>query len=326
MEEYIRRLQKKEVLDFEDFHTIFLKISENTYDELQVAVLFSLLYEMPENHLVPAAKALRSFAIPHLQKDGYLDVCGTGGDGMKTFNISTAVALLLESYGIPISKHGNRAVSSNSGSSDVLEVLGVQSERLAVFQHFFLSAQEHYPLLRNIQPLRRQLAVPTFFNLLGPLLHPSDNLTYQFVGVHEMRLLEPYAHALHQLGRKRVCVVHGLDGMDEITLTTQTQCVSCNEEGICSYYCIQPTTFGISLCSKNELLTINVKTSAQDIWNIFTPNHRSPKQDIVLLNAAYAAAIVADEDPHILFQKFQKHIDEGKVYEYMNTITGGRKK
>lgn len=176
--------------------------------------------------LAAGARALRARMVRVNAPAGAIDVCGTGGDGAHTLNISTAVALVVAGCGVPVAKHGNRAMSSKSGAADVLEALGVRlSEDTVTLERClreagvaFLFAQYHHPALRNVAAARRQYGKRTIFNLLGPLVNPAG-VTRQLVGVFAPQYVVPMAEALRELGSERACVVHGAGGLDELSAT-----------------------------------------------------------------------------------------------------------
>ncbi|MGC9211842.1 MAG: anthranilate phosphoribosyltransferase [Athalassotoga sp.] len=226
--------------------------------------------------------------------DGYvIDTCGTGGDGGKTFNISTAVALVAAAAGVKVAKHGNRAVSSKSGSADVLSTLGLDIEEdfetakrsieNTGFAFFF--AQKYHLAMRNIAPVRRDLGVRTVFNLLGPLTNPVK-IKGQLIGVYDRKIVHLIAEVLNNLGIERAMVVHGSDGLDEITITGKTY-VSELKEGIIKDYTIDPRDFGIFYANIEDIKGGDPLENATIIRSIFE-GKRGPKREIVLINSAAA--------------------------------------
>jgi anthranilate phosphoribosyltransferase len=231
-----------------------------------------------------------------------LDVVGTGGDGTNTFNISTTVAFVVSACGVKVAKHGNRSVSSSCGSADVLEALGVELdvtpetvERCIneIGIGFLFAPALHGAMKHAIGP-RKEIGIRTIFNILGPLTNPAK-ADCQVMGVYREDLVEPLAQVLHNLGCRRGFVVHGLDGMDEITLTAETAVATVTEEGIAMSR-ISPEQFGLSRCAMADLRGGDARGNAEIVRNILG-GEKGPRRDVVLLNAAYAllaAGKVAD--------------------------------
>ena len=255
------------------------------------------------DEIVGAAQAMRAraIAVPH-SCNIVLDVCGTGGDGLHTINISTAVAFVVAACGIPVAKHGNRASSSRCGSADVLEALGVlldyspqeasaQLERGGVA---FLFAQQYHPAMRALAPLRKALGVRTIFNLLGPLTNPAKS-THQLIGVAQSRSLEVIAAAAAQLGVRSGAVVHAENGLDEVAGDVPTTMLRFRGEQI-EREVIDPAVFGIN-ASLESLRGGDALENAQALLDILN-GEISPRADVVALNAA-VALLIADCVPTI---------------------------
>ncbi|CCQ91709.1 Anthranilate phosphoribosyltransferase [Nitrospina gracilis 3/211] len=249
------------------------------------------------SEITGAAKVMREKA-EKLEADGEhaVDTCGTGGDGANTFNISTAVAFVVAGTGVAVAKHGNRAVSSRSGSADVLKCLGVnvEAEKSVVEKCLkdagiaFLFAPSMHKAMKHAADVRRELGFRTIFNLLGPLTNPAG-VKAQVVGVFDVKWTEPLANVLGKLGCRHAFVVHGEDGLDEITLTTSTQ-VAELKDGKVKAYVFKPQEVGLTLCNAKDLQGGEVEDNAELVRGILA-GAPGPKRDIVLLNAA--AAIVA---------------------------------
>ena len=241
-----------------------------------------------------AAKIMRKFATRiKSRRRKILDTCGTGGDKKNTFNISTITALVVAGAGAVVAKHGNRSVSSQCGSADLLEALGVNlqieeahlKECLDKIGIAFLFAQKLHPAMKNVAAVRKELAVETIFNILGPLTNPA-NASHQMMGVYKADYVEPLAHVLKNLGLKKAIVVHGSDGLDEITTTAKTFISEYTGKEIISYD-ITPAEVGIKEAKDNDLLGGDLATNVR-IANEILDGGKGPKRDIVLLNAAYA--------------------------------------
>lgn len=226
-----------------------------------------------------------------------VDTCGTGGDRLKTFNVSTVAAFIVAGAGITVAKHGNRSVTSKAGSADVLEALGfnlqMRPERakqaLDEIGIAFLFAPNFHPAMKHALGPRRELGLRTVFNLLGPIVNPCP-LDGQLMGVYEGSLTPTVARVLSNLGVKRAFVVHSLDGMDEISITSATQ-VSEVKGGEVSTYVVFPEDFGFKRTDPRELEGGNAEENAKLMRLILSNELEGPKRDVVILNAA--AAIVA---------------------------------
>jgi anthranilate phosphoribosyltransferase len=225
-----------------------------------------------------------------------VDTCGTGGDASGTFNISTATALVTAGAGVRVAKHGNRSISSKCGSADVIEALGVNiqlspecaAQCLREVGICFLYAPNLHPAMKQVQAIRRELRMRTIFNLLGPLTNPA-RASGQVVGVYSLDLVEKVAEALSMLGLRRALVVHGLDGLDEITITGTTRVAEAREGSVRSYE-VEPEEFGMKRATLQDLSGGDAAENAAIIRAVLG-GEKSPRRDVVLLNAA--AALVA---------------------------------
>jgi anthranilate phosphoribosyltransferase len=246
------------------------------------------------DEITGAVRALRAHAAAVRPRAAVLvDTCGTGGDRRGTFNVSTAAALIAAGAGLTVAKHGNRAMSGTVGGADVLEALGVQldlpPERVAACIDEvgigFLFAPTFHPAMRHAAAPRRELGVRTIFNLLGPLSNPAG-ARRQVVGVFAAEWTEPLAHALGRLGSEHVLVVHGADGLDEITLAAPTQ-LSEWKQGAVRTYRVTPEDFGLTRCRDSDLACGDRDTAAAIIKGIVA-GAGGPCADIAVLNAAAA--------------------------------------
>jgi anthranilate phosphoribosyltransferase len=231
-----------------------------------------------------------------LAEESLVDTSGTGGDASGTFNISTATALVTAGAGVRVAKHGNRSISSKCGSADVVEALGINiqlsPERAAQCLRevgiCFLYAPNLHPAMKQVQTVRRELRMRTMFNLLGPLTNPA-RASGQVVGVYSLDLVEKLAEALSMLGLHRALVVHGLDGLDEITITGTTRVAEAREGSVRSYE-VEPEEFGMARATLQEIAGGNATENAAIIRAVLA-GEKSPRRHVVLLNAA--AALVA---------------------------------
>ncbi|WP_058486037.1 anthranilate phosphoribosyltransferase [Defluviitalea phaphyphila] len=273
--------------------------------------------ETPEE-ITGGAKVMRKKA-EKIDLEGLytLDTCGTGGDGAGTFNISTAVAFIAASAGIYVVKHGNRSVSSKSGSADVLEALGVnisltpkQVEECIKAQNIgFLFAPTFHKAMKYALGPRKELGFRTIFNVLGPLTNPAEAKA-QVMGVFDDSLTEIMARVLLNLGVEHAMVVHGMDGLDEITITDKTKVTELKNKEINTYF-ISPEQYGIEKGKKEDLVGGDAKENAEIIMNILK-GEKGPKRDIVLLNSG-AALYVGKKAKSIEegINMAKKLIDEG---------------
>lgn len=246
--------------------------------------------------LLGCACAMRAFALPVRSRHALLvDTCGTGGDGAGTFNISTTAAIVVAAAGVPVAKHGNRAASSRCGSADVLEALGVRvdltpAEVGACLDELgigFLFAQTHHPAMRHVGPARRELGFRTVFNLLGPLCNPAG-AQVQLVGVPEEGLLAPLAEVLLRLGTRRALLVHGADGLDELTLGGPTRVVEAVAGGGSPVVAeVTPESAGLAGAPLGALRGGSAQENAAITLAVLA-GEAGPRQDVVCLNAGAA--------------------------------------
>ena len=272
------------------------------------------------------AEAMRGHALPvRPERDDVIDTAGTGGDGAGTVNLSTAAALVAAAAGAGVAKHGNRAVSSACGSADVLEALGFDIELPPVeiarsideLGFGFLFAQAHHPAMKHAGPVRRELATRTVFNILGPLTNPAG-AGRQVVGVFSADLAEKVALALSGLGTKRAMVVHGADGIDELSPAGPNLVYYVN--GKIERQDIDPRDYGITRCSPDDLSGGTPEENAAAIRRVFE-GAAGPKRDAVLLNAA-AALLVADiaQDLRAGLALATQAIDTGAAAERLESL------
>ena len=248
--------------------------------------------------IAAAAKVMRERATRvQVAASEFVDTCGTGGDGAGTFNVSTTAAFVVAACGLPVAKHGNRGVSSRSGSTDVLRELGVDVDApldvveaaIASAGIGFLNAPLYHGALKHAANARKEIGVRTFFNLLGPLANPAG-APFQVMGIYDGALLENVALALAALGTRGALVVHGNDGLDEVTLTTTTRIAHVDAAGSVTLSELDPRDLGLSLCPIAALKGGDPAENAA-ITRAILGGERTPRRDAVALNAA--AALVA---------------------------------
>jgi anthranilate phosphoribosyltransferase len=260
------------------------------------------------------------------ENDSLIDTSGTGGDASGTFNISTATALVTAGAGVRVAKHGNRSISSKCGSADVIEALGINiqlspersAQCLREVGICFLFAPNLHPAMKQVQGVRRELKMRTMFNLLGPLTNPA-RASGQVVGVYSLDLVEKLAEALSMLGLRRALVVHGLDGLDEITITGKTRIAEAHEGSVRSYE-VEPEEFGMKPAALNDISGGDAAENA-DIIRAVLDGERSPRRDVVLLNTA-AALVAAGRAEHIAqaIPLAAKSLDSGAAAGKLETL------
>ena len=251
------------------------------------------------DELTGGAQALRERMLKVQAPGGAIETCGTGGDASGTFNVSTAAALVVAACGVPVAKHGNRALSSRAGSADILTALGVNIDaEIALVERAirgagigFMMAPRHHGAMRHVAGARVELGTRTIFNLLGPLSNPAG-VKSQILGVPSPMWLEPLTGALKELGSARVWAVHGSDGLDEITTTGPTAIVAL-ENGTVRRFTIAPEEVGIARAQPDDLKGADPDHNARALRAVLD-GARTPYRDIAVLNAA-AALVVAEE-------------------------------
>ena len=279
---------------------MFEKLFNNELSEDEARDFLVELYKKGESSsdIANAASVMRKYSIKlpvskELQ-DELIDIVGTGGDKSGSFNISTTVSLLLAASGSKVAKHGNRSITSNSGSADVLEALGInlnldtakQVKMLQEVGFTFIFAINHHPAMKHIMPIRKSLSHRTIFNILGPLTNPAGARKY-LLGVFSPEFIEKIANALIELDVKRAYVVSSQDGMDEISISAPTE-FAYVEEGKVSKGIINPEAHGFKLAPKEAILGGDAKENAKITLDILSGKEKGAKRDIVLLNGAYA--------------------------------------
>jgi anthranilate phosphoribosyltransferase len=294
-------------LSHEDMTAMMRHIMSGDIPPTLVAAFLVALRTKKETvgEIAAAAQVMREFATPvHIKDTRHLvDVVGTGGDGAHTFNISTAAKFVAAAAGAKIAKHGNRSVSSKSGSADVLEALGVNlnvspervAECITTVGAGFMFAPNHHPAMKNVVPIRRELGVRTIFNILGPLTNPA-NAKHILMGVFNAELVGIQIRVLQSLGMTHAMVVFGRDGLDEISLEGPTL-IGELKDGVVSEYEIHPSDFGLSTAPTSSFRVANAEESKQIVLRVLN-GEISPASDIVCLNAG-ATLYVADLAPDI---------------------------
>jgi anthranilate phosphoribosyltransferase len=326
LKQYLPKVKQGDTLTEQEMEAVMRDIMQGGAEENDMETLLVTMAERGETvaEITGAARVMREMAATIEAPDNAMDCCGTGGDGAGTYNISTAVALVAAAAGVPVAKHGNRAASSQSGAADVLEKLGVNldvpheklEEALRKFNFCFLMAPSHHQAMKHVMPVRKKIGSRTIFNLLGPLANPA-NTKLQLIGVYDKKWVRPMAEVLQNLGTVRAWVVHGHDGLDEITITDKTDIAVLNN-GAIKEAVISPADFGLKTGTMEDLKGGDAERNADALINLLK-GERGAYRDIVLMNAAIVLGIYgrAKDFKHGV-SIAEKTIFEGKAFHVLN--------
>jgi len=325
MKPILHRLINHETLSKEEAKTVLVNISNGQYNSSQIASFLTvyMMRNITIEELSGFRDALLELCIP-IDFSAYntIDLCGTGGDGKDTFNISTLASFVTAGAGIQVAKHGNYGVSSISGSSNVMETLGVKFSNDKAFltkcleeaNIAILHAPLFHPAMKNVGPIRKELGVKTFFNMLGPMVNPSFP-KHQLVGVFSLELARIYAY-LYQNTSVNYTILHALDGFDEISLTTDAKIITKTTESI-----INAGDFNLSALAFEDLKGgTTVSESAQIFMNIISGKGTVAQQNVVCANAAMAIATVENSSLLDAFAKAKESLQSGKALEKLEKI------
>lgn len=329
IKEVITILSERNDLGQARMRKVMQEIMQGKTTPAQIAAFLVALRMKGEtaDEITGAALAMRKFVKRiNTFEDVVLDTCGTGADRIHTFNISTISAFVASGCGLVVAKHGNRAVSSRCGSADLLEALGINinigqkkvEECLKKIGIGFLFAPSLHPAMKYAAGVRRELGLRTIFNLLGPLTNPAF-ATHQLLGVYDLKLLKVLAEALGNLGVRHGLVVHGLDGLDEITTTSATKVCELKNKKL-KFYSIQPSDFGIKKARLKDLEGGDIKANARIAQEILE-GAKGPRRDIVLFNAGcaiYTADKVKTIKEGIILAK--ESIDSGRALRKLEEL------
>src|SRR5665647_138742 len=296
IKEAIYKVINREDLSYDVAKQVMIEIMEGNATEAQIGSFLTALRMKGEtiDEITGFASVMREKAIKITPDFDVMDIVGTGGDELRSFNISTTTAFVVSAGGVPVAKHGNRSVSSKSGAADVLEKLGIninltamQSQKILNEIGFcFMFAQLYHGSMKYAAPVRKEIGVRTIFNILGPLSNPAG-ANMQLMGVFEEKLMQPLAQVLSNLGVKRGMVIHGCDGMDEATLTSNTKVVEI-DNGVLKSYVLIPEELGLKKCDIEELMGGEAEENAGITRSILNGSEKGAKRDVVILNAAMA--------------------------------------
>jgi anthranilate phosphoribosyltransferase len=325
MKEILNRLINHETISKEEAKTVLVNISKGHYNTSQIASFLTvyMMRSITIEELEGFRNALLELCVPVALK-GYntIDLCGTGGDGKDTFNISTLSSFVTAASGINVTKHGNYGVSSTCGSSNVMEFLGIKFSKDVDFLKksidttgiCILHAPLFHPAMKNVAPIRRELRVKTFFNMLGPMVNPAfpDN---QMVGVFNLELARMYGY-LYQNTNKNFTVLHALDGYDEISLTGNTKTISNRTETL-----LKPEDFGVTAISADQIRGGNsIESSASIFMQVISGKGNEAQNNVVSANAGMAIATAKGITPKEGFETAKETLLSGKALETLKKL------
>ncbi|MDC0198232.1 anthranilate phosphoribosyltransferase [Candidatus Thioglobus sp.] len=327
----IKAVMSRKDLSESEMHEVMNSIMTGKTTDAQIGAFLVGLSMKGETieEITASAKVMRSLAtsVDIKSNDYIVDTCGTGGDGLGLFNISTASAFVVAAAGGKVAKHGNRSISSKSGSADVLEAAGVNlninsgviSQCIEDIGIGFMFAPAHHSAMKHAIGPRKELAVRTIFNVLGPLTNPAK-APNQVMGVYDKSLVEPIANVLKSLQSRHVMVVHSEDGLDEFSISQKTYVAELKDNNV-STYTVKPNDFGITMGDLNELRAENAKESLTLILNAFSGN-KGAARDIIALNAGAAIYVsgLADSLDNGILKAFKVLSDgsaQGKLDAYI---------
>lgn len=326
--EAIVKLANKEDLSYEMAEQSMDEIMSGQATPVQMSAFLIALSMKGETiqEITACAKGMRNHCVKLLNDREVLEIVGTGGDKANSFNISTVSALVVSAAGVPVAKHGNRASTSKCGAADVLEALGVKidipvqksEEILRQTGMCFMFAQNYHLSMKYVAPVRRELPVPTVFNILGPLTNPAG-ATMQLMGVYEEALVEPMAKVLSNLGVEKAMVVYGQDGLDEISASAPTTVCEVRDGKWYTSYELTPEQFGLERCRKEDLAGGTPEENAEIARRILG-GETGPKRNAVLLNSAAAIHIARGISMEEAMEEARKAIDGGRALAQLESL------
>ena len=328
MIEIIEKLKKGQNLSFEESKTLFNELMEGKYNENSVIEILEFLIKKGEtiDELAGGIFVLREKATKVRTDESTIDTCGTGGDGKNSLNISTAAAIVLASMGVKVAKHGNKAVSSNCGSADVLEALRINinlkpneaEESIKKLNFAFMFAPNYHSAMRHVGPARKKMKKKTIFNLIGPLSSPAQ-VKRQVIGVFNKKWMKPFAEALKRNGVVHAYIVHSDDGMDEISPFEKTKVVEL-KDGKITQFLIDPKNLGLNSTNQENLKGKNAEYNSEKIIEIYKGTNNEFSQSVALNVAAGLIVSGKESNFEIAFEKATKHLNSGKVFEHLTKI------
>ncbi len=324
----VENLKKGQNLSFEESKSLFNELMEGKYDENSIIEILDSFIEKGEtkDELAGGIFVLREKAAKVRTDQNTIDTCGTGGDGQNSLNISTAAAIVLASMGVKVAKHGNKAVSSNCGSADVLEALKINinlkpeevEASIKKFNFAFMFAPNYHSAMKHVGPARKKIGKKTIFNLIGPLSNPAQ-VKRQVVGVFDKKWMKPFAEALKENNVNHALIVHSEDGMDEISPFAKTNVVELKDAQI-KEYIIDPKTLGIVSVNKENIKGKNAKYNSEKIIEIFKGQESEFSQSVALNVAAGLIVSGKETDFKLAFEKATRHLNSGNVFQHLVKI------
>lgn len=328
IQEAIRKVMAGENLDFDTAKTVMDEMMSGQATQAQMASYLTALRIKGETveEITASATSMRSKCESLHTETEVMEIVGTGGDEVGTFNISTTEAFVVAAAGVPMAKHGNRSVSSKSGAADVLEALGAkvtlnarQCEKILKETGIcFMFAQMHHSSMKYAAPVRKELGIRTVFNILGSLTNPAG-AAMQLMGVYSQDLIEPMAQVLSNLGVKKGFVVCGDDGLDEVTLTGPTHVCRIND-GQFESFVIRPEDYGFTSCDLKELIGGSPEDNAKITRDILSGAEQGAKRDVIILNAALCLASALGKEISEGVRMATELIDSGKALEKLEAF------
>jgi len=329
MKQILERLLDGDDLSHDEAFDVMLSIMSGEFDDAQIAGFLMALRAKGEtvNEITGFAHAMREKMVKVTLSYPAIDMCGTGGDSLGTFNISTAATFVVAGSGVHVAKHGNRSMTSKSGSADVLQALGIpidlevekSAENIDIIGLGFMFAPAFHPAMKYAIGARKSLATKTIFNILGPICNPA-NVKAQAMGIYDPNLTEIQARVLKELGSTNVLVFHGLDGLDEISTTSSTKISQFQNNGEIKTYEFDATELGLDRASLDDLKGSDPKENADIIRNILN-GEKGLARDIVLINAA-AGILVGGKAQNLKegLEKATEAVDSGSALDVLNQL------
>ena len=328
MNKIVENLKKGRHLSFDESKTLFSQLMEGKHSENSIIEILESLKKKGEtkDELAGGIFVLREKATKVNTDNNTIDTCGTGGDGQNSLNISTAAAIALASMGVKVAKHGNKAVSSNCGSADVLEALKINinlspneaEESIKNFNFAFMFAPNYHSAMKHVGPARKKMGKKTIFNLIGPLSSPAQ-VKRQVIGVFDKKWMKPFAEALKENNVVHAYIVHSDDGMDEISPFAKTNVVEL-KDGKINEFTINPKDLGINENNKENLKGKNAEYNAEKIIDIYKGTSNEFSQSVALNAAAGLIVSGKENDFKNAFNKATKHLSSGKVFEHLTKL------
>ena len=328
MSDAITKLKQGQNLSFEESKSLFSDLMEGKHEEGQIIEILDALIKKGEtkDELAGGIFVLRDKATKVSSDLNTIDTCGTGGDGQNSLNISTAAAIVLASMGVKVAKHGNKAVSSNCGSADVLEALKINinlkpneaEESIKNLNFAFMFAPNYHSAMKHVGPARKKMGKKTIFNLIGPLSSPAQ-VKRQVIGVFDKKWMKPFAEALKENNVVHAYIVHSDDGMDEISPFAKTNVVEL-KDGKINEFVIDPRDLGLNSGNKENLKGKNAEYNSEKIIEIYKGTSNEFSQSVALNTAAGLIVSGKESDFKNAYKKASEHLNSGKVFEHLTKI------